>query len=115
MNLSFSEFALDDLVIDPEAVEQAINNACRKRRPHKQVQAVCQIDNRVFFVLRHVDEHGPGCRYRLVPLADPTPDGFVAAVADRYQGSTDIVGTVTAGDAILALFAKLDTPGAGQA
>jgi hypothetical protein len=93
------------LITDLESVVKCLNDSCFTRGIPKTVQAVCQVGPDIYFVLRHnTAETDHESRYHIIELTDTSQKGFVCAVNTRHQGSTDIVGTLTARGTVFAVF-----------
>lgn len=109
MSITLATFHEDDLVTDPGSVAEALNHSCFGREIRKTIQAVCQIGQAIYFVLRHTaaTEGGSAAGYHIVELTDTSHRGFVGAVNAHAQGSMDIVGTVTARGGTFAVFRNI--------
>ncbi|MCF7854395.1 MAG: hypothetical protein K9N51_06325 [Candidatus Pacebacteria bacterium] len=99
-------YTVDDIAVDPESITEAINKACCGRHVHHRVVGVCQIEDRIYFALLPLDENETARPYILVTVDDTSHDGFVSMLNTRWASGFDVVGTITAYDTVMALFAK---------
>jgi hypothetical protein len=97
-------FALDDLAVDPDSVVDALNDACTHRHEHYRIRGVCQLDQKIYFVLLSLDANEPARSYVLTSIDDISSDGFVAMLENRWASNFDTVGTIKVYDTVMALF-----------
>ena len=111
MNQKLAVFSVADLTVDPTAVEQALEKTCRRGRDRYRVRGVCQVENRVYFVLRPAPEPEPPESYVIVVTQDVTDAGMTGVLDERWRAGFDALGSVNLGGSVyLLVFAK---PGSG--
>jgi hypothetical protein len=105
-SLRIVSYNLDDLVVDPDGVIEAVNNACTHRHEHFRVSGVCQLEQNVFFSLTPLLDKEPLLDYILVTVEDISHDGFVSMLQDRWAAGFDMIGALQLYETTALLFAK---------
>ena len=91
-------FDIDDIVVDPDNVLERIQHACSDTIGRYRVRGLCQIDDRITFVLVPLDASESAETYQLGWLEDSTPEGLQTALMNRWSGGYDTIGCVNLGD-----------------
>ena len=99
-------YQVDDVIVDPDGVVEALNHACAGRTGMYRVRGVCQVGEDVYFVLLPLGPQETLETYVLAPVDDVSTDGFSAMLHTRWTSGFDAVGAVTLGDAVYVLFAR---------
>lgn len=100
-------FATDDLVIDPESVAGRLTKMCSEHRPHYRVRGLCQIQDKVYFVLLAATAGQPREQCVIVPVRDISDDGFISMLDERWTAGFNCVGTIALGEGThMILFAR---------
>lgn len=99
-------FTIDEIAVDTDNVINSINQACVKRHNHYWVRGICQLEDRVHFMLLPVNAGQPSESYRFSALEELGDESFVAEVNGRYQGGFDTVGSFRVYDTVMLMFAK---------
>ncbi len=99
-------FSLDDLVVDSDGVIETLNNACTHRHDHYRVSGICQLENKIYFVLLPLDSGEKMRDYIMVPAEDVSHDGFVDMLHTRWSSGFDLIGSVQLYETTMVLFAK---------
>jgi len=99
-------FNIDDIAIDPDDVCDSLNEACTKRQRNFRVRGVCQLEDRVYFIVVPLKPGEEPEEYVISSIDDISHDGFSTLLQNRYQGGFDMVGTFKVYETYMALFAK---------
>lgn len=91
-------FNIDDIVVDPDNVLERIQHACRDANGQYRVRGLCQIDDRISFVLVPLSESESPETYQFGWLEDTTPEGLQTALMNRWSGGYDTIGCINLGD-----------------
>lgn len=104
-------FAIDDLVIDPESVAAQLTKMCSEHRPHYWVRGLCQLQDKVYFVLLAATAGEPREQCVIVPVRDVSDAGFTSMLDERWSAGFNCVGTVALGEGMhLILFTRPQDP-----
>ena len=106
MEQKIISFSIDEIAVDTDNVNDAINEACTKRRHHYWVRGICQLETQVYFILLPVTKGHESETYRLSELAEIDHESFVSEINERYQGGFDAVGSFRVYDSIMLLYAR---------
>ena len=98
-------FTIDEIAVDTDNVIESLNDACTKRHLHYWVRGICQLEDRVYFMLLPCSDNQHAETYRISALEEIGDENFVATVNGRYQGGYDTVGSFRVYDTIMLLFA----------
>ena len=91
-------FSIEDIAIDRKAVVKKINSGCDHHPYHYRVNGLCQLDDKVYFVLLPLDEGVERKEYVLAPVEDPSQDGIVTELETRWEAGFNTIGTINFGD-----------------
>lgn len=103
-------FEVADVATSPEQVAAALNKACNSRLQHHHVTGVCQLADRVYFVLNPVPATAPGETYLLAPLRDVSPGGFPAEIFERWSSGFNTIGTIDLEGSFMAVYGIPESP-----
>jgi hypothetical protein len=101
-------FSVDDLLLDSNAVADALMHDCRRGDTPMYVRGVCQIQDTVYFTLLPCRDSGSQpVQYVWVECADTTDAGITSLLEERWAAGFDLVGSVDGDeDLVFLLFAK---------
>lgn len=91
-------FDIDDIVVDPDNVLERIEHACSETTGRYRLRGICQIDDRISFVLVPLEASESAETYQFGWLDDTTPEGVQTALMNRWSGGYDTIGCVNLGD-----------------
>ena len=91
-------FSIEDIAIDRKAVAKKINKACDHHPYHYKVNGLCQVEDKVYFILLPVEDESLKKEYVLAPIDDVSPDGFTAELETRWESGFNTVGIISFGD-----------------
>ncbi len=97
---------VDDVAVAPEEIVDTLNIACTRRQDKYKVQGVCQIEERIYFVLVPLLPSEPAKTYVLVAVEESSHDDVVAMLDTRWSSNFDILGTIKVYETTYILFAK---------
>ena len=86
-----SQFTVNDLRNDDEAVAQALLQSCRRGSP-RRVIALCQLKEQLLFTLQSAQQ--PPQDLRFVHMLDPDLTALRAILQERWKGGYEPVGMV---------------------
>jgi len=99
-------YEVDDIIVNPDGVVEALNHACTGRTGMYKIRGLCQVGGSVYFILLPLDPHETAETYGLAPVADISADGFTSMLHSRWSAGFDAVGSVVLGDTVYVLFAR---------
>ena len=105
-------FQVADIAATPEQVAAALNKACNSRLHHYHVTGVCQLGDRVYFVLNPVPAEALGETYLLAPVPDVSPGGFTPELFERWSNGFNALGTIDLDGSFMAVYAIPESPSA---
>lgn len=91
-------FDVDDIIVDPDNVLDRVKHACAAADGTYRLRGICQIGDRVSFVLTPREAAYLEETYVFGWLDDTSPQGFQTALMNRWSGGYDTLGTVNLGD-----------------
>lgn len=106
------KYAVGDIVLDPNAVAERLNQACNGPEGVFMIRGVCQFGTAVSFLLLPLEaEEEPVEHYYLAPLEDSTADGIDTEIMNRWTAGFDVLGAIALGEEKhLLLLAGPDVP-----
>jgi hypothetical protein len=96
-------FTIADITVSPRDVQESLNHACLRGPTYYSLAAVCQVGERVLFLLDETRLDRP-IRYRLVPMAGETMDEVRGEVESHYQGQMLMRGIIQLEDSYAAVY-----------
>lgn len=103
-------FQIQDIIASPEQIAAALNKACNNRLHHYHVGSVCQLRERVYFVLNPVPAEAPGETYILAPVNDVSPGGFPPELFERWSNGFNTLGVIDLDSSFMAVYAIPESP-----
>jgi hypothetical protein len=99
-------FSVQDIVVSPEQVAEALTHACLKRRGRYRVSGLAQLGDQVYFVLVSAGRGFARERYILATVEDISTDGFPEALLHRWSNGCNLIGLVVHAGGHQALYAQ---------
>ena len=103
--------AVDDLALDPAGLAATLNTACNSRRTKHTVRGVCQVEDRLYFVLTPRAARASRETYVLAPVPETEDASFTAELASRWAAGFTVLATLQVGGEVHALYARTEASG----
>ncbi len=92
----YLQFALADLIIQPEETRQALLEACHRHAPAR-LRTLCQIEDSFLVVLQHLpreEAHRATREVQVDFLADARKETLLAKLQERWNAGYDPLGSL---------------------
>jgi hypothetical protein len=104
MSYRLFTYPINELIVAPDAVAEALNQACQ-RHPGLRLTGVCQSHDHVCFPTEEAPAGTPAVRYVLAPVHADTTDDLAAELRQRWVSHFTTLGLIYLPNTYLGLFA----------